>query len=1006
MTNQLINANPAESQQKALLGVITRIREPLDLDVIFKTTATEVRHLLRADRVAIFRFVPNSGWNEGEFVAEDVDEQWPSALAAKIHDHCFGNQFAADYHHGRMQIVPDIYAAGLSECHIAILSQFQVRANLVVPLLKRKDLWGLLCLHQCSEPRSWSESDIEFAQQIAGHLAVALQQAELLAQAQIQTEQQQALAGVIARIRESLDLDTIFKTTATEVRHLLQADRVAVFRFAPDSGWDDGEFVSESVGLEWASALAAKVRDHCFGEQFAADYHKGRIQIVADIHTAGLSDCHIAILRQFQVRANLVVPLLKGKELWGLLCIHQCGGPRYWTEAEIEFVKQIAEHLGVALQHADVLEKAQEQATQLAKASEQQRATERLRALSTTIDKIRQSLDIQTIFQTTTHEVRQLLNVERVGIYRFFPDWSGEFVAESVAEGWTPLVGLATKIEDTHLQVTRGGRYAQNQTLAVDDIYTAGLSPSHIALLEEFEARAYAVVPIFLGDNLWGLLGAYQNSSSHHWGPDDVHLLAQVGSQLGVALQQAETLKQVKLQSEQLEKAAERQRALATTIEKIRQSLDLETIFKTTTQEVRQFLEVERVAIYRFYEDWSGEFVADSIVDGWVPMINSQPLAVGSFMSQNRAGQYPRNEAFVPILQGQKLWGLLVAYQNSQPRYWQDEEINLLAQVGVQLGIALQQAEFLEQTRRQATELTQTLQELQQSQSQLIQGEKMAALGQLVAGVAHEINNPLNFIAVNVGHIKEYTEGLLTLINLYQNHYPEPIAEIQQYSDGIDLAFICTDLPSMCASMETGTQRIQQIVSSLRNFSRLDEATVKRVDLHEGIESTLLILQHRLKGNGDRPEIQIIRHYGDLPLVECYPAQLNQVFMNILGNAIDALEGGLREEALKKAGILKPTIQIYTRVENGQVVIRLINNGPEIPKEVQSRIFDPFFTTKAVGKGTGLGLAISHQIVTEEHRGEIRCISSPELGTEFWIAIPILSPGSSEHESMYPACEV
>lgn len=796
---------------------------------------------------------------------------------------------------------------------------------------------------------------------------------------QSQIEQQKALAGVIARIRQSLDLETIFKTTAIEVRSLLKADRVGVFRFYPELDWE-GEFVSEDVDPQWTSVIAQKVYDYCFGEQFALHYQEGRVQAVADIHNANLSNCHVDILAKFQVRANLIVPLLKEKELWGLLCIHQCSAPRRWEAYEIEFVSQIAEQLGVAIKQAEYLEQIQLQSTQLAKATAQEEEAKRQKILAITIDRIRQSLDIKTIFRTASEEVRQLLQADRVAIYQFAPDWSGIFVAESFASGWTPLVNIQPIIADTHLQETQGGRYKDRQNFAVDDIYEIGHAACHIALLEQFEARAYVIAPIFQGEKLWGLLAAYQNSEPRHWQQYEVDLLAQIGTQLGVGLQQAEYVKKVQTQ------AAERQRALATTVEKIRQSLDIEVIFQTATQEVQQLLQVERVAIYRFHSDWSGEFVADSIVTGGTPIFTNQPEIADGFLQATQAGKYPRHETFVPILQGKKLWGLLVAYQNSQPRYWQDEEINLLAQVGLQLGVALQQAELLTQTRQQAEELTQTLQELKQSQIRLIQGEKMAGLGQLVAGVAHEINNPVNFIFGNLTHVNEYTEALLNLINLYHKHYPDPVLEIQIEEDNIDLDFLNEDLPKTLASMKIGADRIRAIVSSLRTFSRIDEAHMKEVDIHEGIDSTLLILQHRFKERSDHPSIEVIKEYNCLPLVECYPAQLNQVFMNILSNGIDALQEMCE---LHKSPGKTPTIHIRTNVILDRVVICISDNGPGIPEDMRSRIFDPFFTTKAIGKGTGLGLSISYQIVVEKHQGQLQCVSDRDRGTEFWIEIPI-----------------
>jgi GAF domain-containing protein len=970
-------------QQKALAGVIARIRQSLDLDTIFKTTAIEVRSLLKADRVGVFRFYPERDW-EGEFVSEDVDPQWTSAIAAKVYDHCFGEQFAVHYQEGKVQAVADIHNANLSNCHVDILSQFQVQANLIVPLLRDKELWGLLCIHQCSNPREWSESDIHFTKQIAEHLTVAIQQAEYLKQAQDRAEQQQALTAVITRIRESFDLETIFQITVSEVRLLLKTDRVVVFCFDPELN-GTGQFVYEDVNVDRISIIRDRVYDYNFLENYSPPHSQDQVNAIADVYLGGLDESYIQILKKFQVRANIVAPLLKGNKIWGLLCIHQCSGPRRWEAYEIEFVSQIAEQLGVAIKQTEYLEQIQVQSAQLAKITAQEEEAKRQQVLAITIDKIRQSLDIQTIFNTASEEVRQLLQADRVAIYQFHPDWTGTFVAESIANGWTPLINIQPIIADTHLQETQGGRYKENQTFAVDDIYKIGHADCHIALLEQFEAKAYAIAPILQGEKLWGLLAAYQNSAPRHWQQYEIDLLAQISTQLGIGLQQAEYVKQVQIQAAQLAKATERQRALATTVDKIRQSLEIDTIFQTTTQEVRQLLEVERVAIYRFYPDWSGEFVADSIVTGWTPVVTNQP-AIANVLQSTQVGKYPRNETFVPILQGEKLWGLLVAYQNSQPRYWQDDEINLLAQVGVQLGVALQQAELLKQTQQQTEELNQTLQELKQSQTRLIQGEKMAGLGQLVAGVAHEINNPVNFILGNLTHVNEYTQSLLKLIQLYHKHYPDLVSEIQIEEEEIDLEFLNEDLPKTLASMNIGADRIRGIVSSLRTFSRIDEAHMKPVDIHEGIDSTLLILQHRFKEKSDFPSIEVIKEYNSLPLVECYPAQLNQVFMNIFSNAIDALQ---EMWELQNCSGKTPTIRIRTNVILDRVVICISDNGPGIPEDMRSRVFDPFFTTKAIGKGTGLGLSISYQIVVEKHKGQLQCISDRDRGTEFWIEIPI-----------------
>ncbi len=285
-------------------------------------------------------------------------------------------------------------------------------------------------------------------------------------------------------------------------------------------------------------------------------------------------------------------------------------------------------------------------------------------------------------------------------------------------------------------------------------------------------------------------------------------------------------------------------------------------------------------------------------------------------------------------------------------------------------------------------DLETTLQDLKLAQSQLIQSEKMSSLGQLVAGVAHEINNPVNFIYGNLNYASEYTHQLLRLLKAYQKNYPEPAAEVHHIAEEIDWEFIIDDLPKLIASMGVGAERIQKIVLSLRTFSRMDEADLKSVDIHEGIDSTLMILQHRLKAKQHYPAIEVIKKYADLPLVECYPGQLNQVFMNILSNAIDALEERDQGRSSKELLADPSCIWITTEVRQAMVCIRIKDNGVGIPPQVLQRLFDPFYTTKEVGKGTGMGLSISYQIISDRHNGTLECISQPGAGAEFIIQIP------------------
>ncbi|GAB1541349.1 hypothetical protein NUACC21_40200 [Scytonema sp. NUACC21] len=304
--------------------------------------------------------------------------------------------------------------------------------------------------------------------------------------------------------------------------------------------------------------------------------------------------------------------------------------------------------------------------------------------------------------------------------------------------------------------------------------------------------------------------------------------------------------------------------------------------------------------------------------------------------------------------------------------------------------------ELEDRVEERTAELKTTLSELQRTQAQMIQSEKMSSLGQLVAGIAHEINNPVNFIHGNISHLNDYIQDLLQMLYLYQQRHSDSDPEIQALADEIDLEFLIGDLQKMLVSMKVGTDRIRNIVLSLRNFSRMDEAEFKAVDIHEGLESTLLILQNRLKHKSDCPPIEVIRHYGNLPRVECYPGQLNQVFMNLLTNAIDALDEVYVKRSNQEVEETPRQITIRTSINLQWVEIAIADNGLGMPEQIKNRIFDPFFTTKPVGKGTGMGLAISYQIITEKHGGKLECFSTLGKGTEMKIQLPVRQMVSKE----------
>ena len=333
---------------------------------------------------------------------------------------------------------------------------------------------------------------------------------------------------------------------------------------------------------------------------------------------------------------------------------------------------------------------------------------------------------------------------------------------------------------------------------------------------------------------------------------------------------------------------------------------------------------------------------------------------------------------------------------------FQQEEV--IARINVQLKLRRlnleldhQKQKLEERVVERTAELSEALEELQQTQLQLVQTEKISSLGQMVAGVAHEVNNPIGFISTNLYHANQYVNDLINLLKLYREKFPEPGDEIEEIIESVDLDHISEDLPKLISSMKLGSDRIRGIMQSMRTYSRADGKDKKAVDIHEGIETTLMILQHRLKPQPKRPAIHVVKEYGNLPLIECYPGQLNQVFMNLIANAIDAIdesvpdrdwEGDKGRHLTPDNVMLVPLICICTTADKENVTIQIGDNGKGMDLSIRDQIFQAFYTTKPEGKGTGLGLSISYQIITEKHGGTLECISSPGKGTEFIIHLP------------------
>ncbi len=824
-----------------------------------------------------------------------------------------------------------------------------------------------------------------------------------------QFQREQLVGATLRSIHQSLNLEEILNTTVADVRQFLACDRVIIFRLHADGS---GVVVVESVGSDWIPISGTIINDRYFAQSYVQLYQQGRVQAIEDIYTAGLAECHIDLLAGFQVRANLVVPIVNEEKLWGLLVAQQCGETRQWQALEIDLLKSLSTQAAIAIQQSELYQQAQTEIIQRQQAEaalQQQFQQERL--IGAISQRIRKSLNLEKILKATVAEVRQAIACDRVIIFRFEPDWSGKVVVESVDKHWPSIIG--TSIYDPCFEEVYVLPYQQGRVKAIEDIYTANLSQCHIDLLAQLQVRANLVVPILKGEQLWGLLVAHHCSEARHWQEFEINLLCSLASQVAIAIQQGQLYEQAKSQ-------AKREQALNHLTQAIRSSLDLNTIFSTAVREIGSLLQVDCACIVQYLPErkrWLhvSEFSNNPDLPGFlgteIPDENNQiadrlkRLEIVKIDDTDRfedkinkdlAQTFPGAWLLVPLHFDSKVWGSITLGTYTCPYQWQDSEVELICAVADQVAIAIHQAELYKQSRTaaataltQAQQLEQTVQELQRTQSQLVQSEKMSSLGQLVAGVAHEINNPVSFIYGNLAHAEDYTQDILGLLKLYQQQYPNPAPEIQSEIEAIDLDFLIEDLPKLLDSMKVGAERICEIVCSLRNFSRLSEAEMKAVDIHEGLDSTLMILQNRLKAQPKHPGIQVIKEYGNLPKVECYAGQLNQVFMNLLSNAIDAIDEQNQTRSFEEIKARPSIIRVRTEVNSNQVIIRIADNGPGMTEQVKARLFDPFFTTKPVGVGTGLGLSISYQIVVEKHGGQLHCQSYEGQGTEFVIQIPL-----------------
>lgn len=987
------------------LGGIAQLMQQVETqDDLFRMVVSELRDRLQADRVVILEF-----GNDNKLItlAESIASGWTPMQGEIFPAVLFGAENAREYQRKQVVTLRQQDPERVFAYQRQLLERFQVLASVAIPLITNDRVHGLLVVQQCGQPRPWQEQEIYLLTDIVSKVTLALQFIQFKTQLKQIAAREQATAKVIQKIRSTVDIQAIFRVTTQEVSRLFNVERVTIYKFRPDYF---GDFVDETIMGNYPRLVGSGWEDPYLSEHKGGRFRNNEPLIVDDIHvgetlwTGGrmhteaprtpLTDCHVEALEYYQVKACAVVSIFHGNKLWGLLSAFQNTGVRRWEEAEIQLLTQVANQLGIALQQAEFVEQVESKEAQLEKLLAREKASDRV------IQKIRSTLDVQAIFRVTTQEISRLMGVERVTIYKFRPDFFGDFVEETVIGNYPRLVGSAW--EDPYIQEHKGGRFRNNEPLIVDDIHvgetvwTGGrmhteaprkpLTDCHVEALAYYQVEACAVVSIFHGNKLWGLLSAFQNTGSRQWEESEIHLLMQIANQLGIALQQAEFVEEMQLKTLELEQVVDREQALARVVNRIRNTLDVDAIFKAATQEVRSLLNIERFTIYKFRPDFFGDFIAESVTGDYPSLIGSG--WEDSYLNEHQGGRFRQNLPFVvddihlgetlwqgghlnrqtarklltachvealefyqvkafavvAIFQGTKLWGLLSAFHNSTTREWTDGEVNLLLQVAAQVGIALQQAEYVKQLQIQAQQLAEAAARekaskelLQQRAVQLLMAVRPALDGDLtvrapltedeMGTIADAYNNTLQALRKIVLQVKDAAvrvsatsqsnssqiEKLAQGAQQESQQMTAALAKIQAMVDGTRVVANSAQL------VEVAVQQANQIVR------KGDAAMNRTVDGISGIRETVSETSKKIKRLSESSQ----KISKVVNLISTFTAQTQLLALNAAIEATRAGEAGrgFAVVADEVRSLARQSAEATTEIENLVQEIQVETSG-------------------------------------------------------------------------------
>ncbi len=506
-------------RQQLFSSLNFRVRQSPRMEVLMDALVHGARQYLGCDRLVIYRF--NSDWS-GTMVAESVADGYARAFNATIADPCFQGRYVDQYRHGRSRAINDVYQEpGLTDCYLNLLEQYQVKANLAIPIRVNDELYGLLIAHHCATPHVWHESEMQFMSQLATEFEYHVEFIQSFQQRELATQRAWLFGEVAFRARQGQDLNDVLKAAVQGARNLLSADRVVIYRFNPD--WS-GTMIAESVTAGYPSVLTEKIDDPCFRGRYVELYERGRVRAIPNLREEpGLTDCHIRTLEKYGVKANLVAPIRHNAKLMGLLIVHQCAAPRNWHTSEIDFVSELAVQIEYAIEHLEFVERLQA-------------TIARSRLLGDVAFRARRSLSEEAILKVAVQGAMRILKTDRVVVYYFNPDWSGTMIAESVVGGYPSV--LQEQIEDPCFRGQYVELYRQGRVRAINDIYQEpGLTDCHIRTLEQYEVKANMVAPIRYNQQLYGLLIAHHCAASRVWSKSEIDFFAELALQVEYALE-------------------------------------------------------------------------------------------------------------------------------------------------------------------------------------------------------------------------------------------------------------------------------------------------------------------------------------------------------------------------------------------------------------------------------------------------------------------------------------